>query len=139
MYQSSFLDRSFQPDPERLSDVLGESFNLLQQVREYLSQTFGEIVEEWKFYGAKSGWLLKMLKKKRNLFFVIPMQDFFVISFVFGDKAVAQIFETDLPDELKSTLQNARKYAEGRGLPIEVRSEKELEQIKTLVDIKVNS
>ena len=80
-----------------------------------------------------------MLKKKRNLFFVIPMQNFFVISFVFGDKAVTQIFETDLPEELKSTLRNARKYAEGRGLPIEMRSEKELEQIKILVEIKVNN
>ena len=139
MYQSVFLDRSLQPDRKRLSDVLGDSFPLLQQLREHLSQTFGEIVEEWKFYGAKSGWLLKMLKKKRNLFFVIPMQNFFVISFVFGDKAVDRILETDLPDELKLTLQNARKYAEGRGLPIEVRSEKELEQVKILVEIKVNN
>jgi len=139
MYQSVFVEREVEPDLELLKKVLGKSFPLLQQIRENLNQAFGEIVEEWKYYGKKSGWLLKMFKKKRNLFFFIPMQDFFVVSFVFGDKAVAQILETDISDEIKSTLRNARKYAEGRGLPIEVRSQKEVEQIKTLVEIKVNN
>jgi len=139
MYQSAFIEREREPDPELLAEALGASHPLWQQIREQLNQIYGELIEEWKFYGQKSGWVLKTLKKKRNLFFFIPMRDFFVISFVFGDKAVNQILETNLPDELKSTLQNARKYAEGRGLPIEVRSEREVEQIKTLVEIKINN
>ena len=139
MYQSAFTEREHEPDSELLVNVLGASHPLWQEIKEHLNQTFGEIVEEWKFYGLKSGWVLKMLKKKRNLFFFIPMQSFFVISFVFGDKAVNQILETDFPDEIKSAIRNARKYVEGRGLPIEVRSEDEVEQVKTLVEIKVNN
>ena len=139
MYQSAFTEREHEPDSELLGKILGASHPLWQEIKEHLNQTFGEIVEEWKFYGLKSGWVLKMLKKKRNLFFFIPMQSFFVISFVFGDKAVNQILETDFPDEIKSAIRNARKYVEGRGLPIEVRSEDEVEQVKTLVEIKVNN
>ena len=139
MSKSIFSEREHKPDTELLSKVLGESHPLWQEIKEHLNQTFGEIVEEWKYYGLKSGWVLKMLKKKRNLFFFIPMQSFFVISFVFGDKAVNQILETDFPDEIKSAIRNARKYVEGRGLPIEVRSEDEVEQVKTLVEIKVNN
>ena len=58
---------------------------------------------------------------------------------------LAQMSETAGSDKKKAqnrgkpTLRNARKYAEGRGLPIEVRSQKEVEQIKTLVEIKVNN
>ena len=139
MSKSIFSEREHKPDSELLSKVLGESHPLWQEIKEHLNQTFGEIVEEWKYYGLKSGWVLKMFKKKRNLFFFIPMQSFFVISFVFGNKAVNQILETDFPDEIKAAIRNARKYAEGRGLPIEVRSEDEVEQVKTLVEIKVNN
>lgn len=139
MPHSIFVDKDLKPNPTALAEVLGDSHPLWMQIKEHLDHSYGELIEEWKFYGAKSGWLLKMLKKKRNLFFVIPMQDFFVISFVFGEKAVDRILDSDLPDELKSTLRNARKYAEGRGLPIEVRSKKEVEQIKTLLEIKVNN
>ena len=109
---------------------MGESYKCWNEIKTHIANQYGDTYEEWKFYGQKSGWLLKMLKKKRNLFFLIPLENYFVISFVFGDKAVTQILETDLPDELKSTLRNARKYAEGRGLPVEVRSEKEVEQVK---------
>jgi len=139
MYQSIFVERDLKPDPETLAKVLNASHPLWMQIKENLTHTFGELIEEWKYYGPKSGWILKMLKKKRNLFFLIPLEDLFVISFVFGDKAVTKILETDLPDEIKSTLQEARKYAEGRGLPVEVRSEKEVEQVKKLVEIKVNN
>ncbi|NOQ97479.1 MAG: DUF3788 family protein [Calditrichae bacterium] len=139
MSKSIFSEREHKPDSELLSKVLGESHPLWKEIKKHLDQTFGEIVEEWKYYGLKSGWVLKMLKKKRNLFFFIPMQSFFVISFVFGDKAVNQILETDFPNEIKSAIRNARKYVEGRGLPIEVRSANEVEQVKTLVEIKVNN
>ena len=139
MPHSIFVERDLKPTPKTLAEALGDSHRLWLQIKENLTHSFGELTEEWKYYGAKSGWLLKMLQKKRNLFFLIPLEDYFVISFVFGDKAVTQIFETDLPDVLKSTLRNARKYAEGRGLPIEVRSEKEVEQVKKLVEIKVNN
>jgi hypothetical protein len=139
MPHSIFVERDLKPNPATLAEVLGDSHPLWLQIKENLNHSFGELTEEWKYYGAKSGWLLKMLKKKRNLFFLIPLEDYFVISFVFGDKAVTQIFEADLPDELKSTLRNARKYAEGRGLPVEVRSEKEVEQVKKLVEIKANN
>ena len=78
MSKSIFSEREHKPDTELLSKVLGESHPLWQEIKEHLNQTFGEIVEEWKYYGLKSGWVLKMLKKKRNLFFFIPMQSFFV-------------------------------------------------------------
>lgn len=139
MYQSIFVERDHRPDPAALAKALGPSHPFWMQINENLNHNYGELIEEWKFYGSKAGWLLKMLKKKRNLFFLIPMENSFVISFVFGDKAVKHILETDLPDTIKLHLRDTRKYAEGRGLPIEVRSENEVEQIKTLLEIKVNN
>jgi len=30
---------------------------------------YGPLTEEWKYYGKKTGWVLKYFYKKRNLFF----------------------------------------------------------------------
>ncbi|HEX9652826.1 MAG TPA: DUF3788 family protein [bacterium] len=56
----------------------------------------------------------KRAAKKTNLCFLTPLQNLFRIAFVFGDKAVAVIEQSDLPDTIVDTLKNARKYAEGR-------------------------
>ncbi|UCE48498.1 MAG: DUF3788 family protein, partial [Phycisphaerales bacterium] len=63
----------------------------------------------------------------------------FRISFVFGDRAVAAAEQSDLPKDLIETLKNARKYAEGRGLQVEVKGPSDVEDIKRLVEIKIDN
>jgi len=60
---------------------LSRTYELWQEIKKYLSEEYGELTEDWKFYGQKYGWQLKTLKKKRNLFFFIPVKDFFKLSF----------------------------------------------------------
>jgi hypothetical protein len=139
MAASVFEDKATMPDDEMLAKALGKSNRLWNEVKKHLSAEYGELIGEWKFYGQKSGWILKTLRKKRNLFFLIPLKGSFQASFVFGDKAVAAVEKSDLPKELITELKNARKYAEGRGLRIDVRKASDVEHIKKLVEIKVNN
>ena len=139
MAASSFGDKTTIPTDRMLSKALGDSNRLWKQIKKHLKTEYGELTEEWKFYGQKNGWLLKTLRKKRNLFFFIPLKGSFRLSFVFGDKAVAAAQQSNLPQDLITTLKNARKYAEGRGLQTEVKSSDDVENIKTLVRIKVNN
>ena len=139
MANSLFDDKSAKPDDKKLAKVLGETAIHWQAIKSHLKEHYGEIIEEWKFYNPKSGWILKVLRKKRNLFFFFPANDYFTIAFVFGDKAVAVVEKSDLPGDIKETLINARKYAEGRGLRIDVKTAADVENIKKLVDIKVNN
>jgi len=139
MAASIFEDKATMPDDEMLGKALGKSNRLWNEVKTHLSAEYGELIEEWKFYGQKSGWILKTLRKKRNLFFLIPLKSSFQISFVFGDKAVAAVEKSDLPKELITELKNARKYAEGRGLRIDIKKAADVEHVKKLVEIKVNN
>jgi len=82
---------------------------------------------------------VKNVSEKTQPVFFIPLKDFFKLSFIFGDKAVLAVEESDLPQNIKTTLKNAKKYMEGRGLSIEVKSSKEVEIVKKLVEIKVNN
>ncbi len=132
-----FIDKEKRPDDESLKDALGESFSCWQDVQDYMKVEYENIIPEWKHYGKKTGWLLKMLLKKRNMFFLVPLENKFRIVFVFGDKAVSVVEDSNLPDNLKEELRNARKYAEGRGLNFPVMSPEEVEHIKELVKVKI--
>ena len=139
MAASVFEDKNSKPDDKMLAKVLGKSNRLWQEIKKNLKADYGELIEEWKFYGQKSGWILKTLLKKRNLFFFIPLKGSFQVSFVFGDKAVAAVEKSGLPKKLITELKDARKYAEGRGLRIDVKNSADVEHIKKLVEIKVHN
>ncbi len=138
MAVSVFEDKAVMPDDKMLAKALGKSNRMWREIKKHLKAEYGELVEEWKFYGVKSGWILKTLRKKRNLFFFIPLKGSFQVSFVFGDKAVAAVEKSGLPKGLITELKNARKYAEGRGLRIDVKNSADVEHIQKLVEIKVN-
>ena len=139
MAASVFEDKATMPDDRMLAKALGKSNRMWREIKKHLKAEYGELIEEWKFYGVKSGWILKTLRKKRNLFFFIPLKDSFQVSFVFGDKAVAAVEKSNLPKGLITELKNARKYAEGRGLRIDVKNTADVEHIKKLVEIKINN
>ena len=139
MAASVFEDKDTRPDDKMLAKALGKSNRLWLQIKKNLKAEYGELIDEWKFYGRKSGWVLKTLRKKRNLFFFIPLEGSFQVSFVFGEKAVVAVEKSGLPQGLITELKNARKYAEGRGLRIDVKNSADVEHVKKLVEIKVNN
>jgi len=139
METSVFTDKSTRPDNTKLAGTLGDKAGFWEAIKSHIKNNYGHVTEEWKFYGAKSGWALKLLLKKRNLFFFTPLRGDFRLGFVFGDKAVSAAEKSDLPKDIINTLKNAKKYVEGRGLRVEVKSSADVENVKKLIDIKVKN
>ena len=133
---SIFTDKATQPTPANLLEVLGANSTLWSGLRRHLEDEYGPLVEDWKHYGRKIGWQLKLLRKKRNLFFLTPFEGYFRLTFIFGDKAVAAIDASDVPREIVDELRQARKYAEGRGVSVFVRTPEDVETAKKLVAVK---
>lgn len=139
MSSSIFIEKSKKPSKAKLAEALGKSSPLWEDIRSYIKENFGEFVEEWKFYSKKSGWTMKLLIKKRNLFFFIPQEGHFKITFVFGDKAVAAVEKSNLPKSIISDLVNAKKYMEGRGIQLDVISPANVKHVKNLLNIKIEN
>ena len=136
---SVFTDKTKLPGDRELAETLGETKELWDRLKTHVKETYPNIVEDWKHYGKNSGWTMKLLKKKRNLFFSYPGQDQFVVVFIFGDKAVQAVEDSSLPRDIVNTLKEAKKYAEGRGLPVTVTNRDDLEIVKQLITIKVEN
>lgn len=136
---SVFIEKTIVPDNQMLANTLGASYKLWEKIKNALTTNYGELNEDWKFYGQKIGWTLKLLYKKRNLFFLTPYENYFQIAFVFGDKAVTIIEKSDLPENIIEEIKNARKYAEGRGLRLAVKKANDIKLVLRLTEIKINN
>ena len=137
---SYFEDKMNEPRMEDLQIPLGSTYHLFEQIYEYLVDRYEDIRPEWKHYGKKMGWQLKLFKGKRNIMFVVPFERSFIVYFSFGDKAVQQVIESNLPDEIKNELQNAKKYIEGRGINLSITKDCEnVDNIIKLIEIKLNN
>ncbi len=131
-----FYEKNNPPTEDMISKALDARYELWTNLHHWLSDRYGPINQEWKMYSVKYGWTMKSLRKKRNLFFCSVYRDFFQVTFVFGDKAVAEAERSELPETLKSRLREARRYAEGRGLSVDAETDSDLDNIKELVRIK---
>ncbi len=134
-----FLDKSAQPKERQLKDAIANTYEYWNEIKNRIAELYGDTKGEWKFYSKKSGWTLKTLLKKRNLFFFQPFPNYFSLTFVFGDKAVKVIEESDVSETLKIILRDAKKYSEGRGLLVEVRTRNDLVDVNKLIDIKIKN
>jgi len=133
------LDKTKEPDEFQVAEMLDDSAELWNDLKTFLIENIGQVKQEWKFYGQKSGWTMKVLLVKRNLFFMKPEESAFMVAFVFGDKAVAEVGKSNLPENIKTELTEAKKYMEGRGLRVYVKTNDDLEIVKKLVEIKVKN
>ena len=139
MSEAVLNNKLITPDEKLLAKTIGTNLEYWKNILKHVNNEYENITEEWKFYGKKYGWQLKTFLKKRNLFFCIPYEGCFKVVFIFGDKAVTEIEQSDIASELISELVHAKKYLEGRGIAINVENDKYLSDIKKLIDIKINN
>lgn len=133
-----FEDKLSKPSEEDVAKVLQQTGVLWQQVREHLAENHPPIVEEWKNYGKASGWTLLFKQKKRTLLYLFPCSGSFIAQFVFGEKAVEQALQSELPAAVIESIKAAQPYVEGRSFRIEVKTPVELEVVQQLIGIKVH-
>ena len=137
---SYFEDKTIEPQVKDLEVALGSTYTLFEKIVSFLVETYPDFRQEWKHYGKKMGWQLKLFKGKRNIMFIVPFDGHFIVYFSFGDKAVEQVMESDMPDWIKNELQNAKKYMEGRGINVLISQDtKNVDDVIKLIEIKITN
>lgn len=136
---SIFKDKNKTPGDDDTKAALGKTWPLWQDIKEYVRQQYPKAVEEWKHPGAKYGWSFRLTDKKRVIIYLLPRDNYFKVALVFGEKAYHEVMGSPVAAFIKTELEAAKPYAEGRGIRIDVKDRKILEDIKLLVDIKLNN
>jgi len=93
--------------------------------------------QEWQSVSPKYGWGLRLKLKKRTIVYLGPCDGCFRVAFVLGDGAVAAARQSGLPKTALKLLDEAPHYAEGTGLRLIVKAQKDLAAIRKLALIKL--
>jgi hypothetical protein len=139
MAESIFDDKSKAPTLSELDKALGKTTALLREIEQHLSDQFGEITREWKFYGKKAGWTLALAYKDRRVLHLIPRSGLFTVVFTLGKRAVLISQQSDLPARVLSAIENAHEYAEGKSIRWDVLSKEDVAIVRQLVAIKMSN
>lgn len=129
------MARRSQPHPPTeagLRSLLGPTFMAYRA----LLDAHRDLRPEWKWYGQKNGWSLKLLDGKRNLCFLHPSEGYLSVAFIFGHDAVERALASDLPAGVRQAVIDAPTYPEGRAVRLEVRTEADLGPVHTLIEAK---
>lgn len=132
-----FTEKGLIPTDMDLIENLGTTYALWHQIQEFVLDQYPKGLKEWNYPGKKYGYSYRIKDKKRAILYFLPRKNYFEVAFVFGQKATDLIMESDISLEIKNELIKARKYAEGRGIRIEVKNDLNITDIKKLVEIKL--
>jgi len=136
MSLSVFEYKETVPDDKALAKVLGEKKTLWDSVREHIASNYKDPGEEWKYYSKSSGWTFVIKSGKRTLIYLIPLDGYFKANFVFGEGAVNESLNSDMPAHIIKKISDARPYIEGRSFMVDVKGKDDADEVFRLIDIK---
>lgn len=134
--KSVFTNQQASPDNNELKKALDLTYPLWQRLAGYVRSQYPMATEQWS-YSKSGGWNFVLKDKKRAIIYLLPRDKYFKVAFVFGQKATDEVLESPVADIIKSELESAKVYAEGRGIRIEVKDEKIIDDVETLITIKL--
>jgi hypothetical protein len=137
MALSAFDDKAKKPSKRALRTTLGRTSTHWDNLIAHIASEYSPLAETWNFAGAAWGWSLRLKQKKRTVLYMTPCRGHFLVGFALGEKAVKAAHDSGLPDEVLSLIDEAKKYAEGRAVRLEIRNKRNLEVAKAIAAVKM--
>lgn len=134
---SIFQNKLTKPIDQDLVDNLDSTYTLWFQLHDFVFEMYPNGLAEWNYSGKKYGWNYRIRDKKRAIIYLLPRDKYFKVAFVFGQKATDTIMLSAVSRKIKNELARAKKYAEGRGIRIDINDESKISDIKKLIEIKL--
>ena len=133
--QSIFTAKDIKPTNALLKKALGKTFPFWNDLYTYTISVVAGAKEEWSY--SKYGWSFRISDKKRVVLYLLPRDGFFKAAMVFGARATGAVMDSSVADSIKTELQKAKPYAEGRGIRIDITDATLVHDMKALIDIKI--
>jgi hypothetical protein len=81
---------------------------------------------------------LRFKDGKRTILYLTPSQDQFRVGFTLGERVLTAVLNSGLPAHILSIVEEAPRYAEGRGVRIVVQTDEDVQSVLTLAKIKMS-
>ena len=139
MTANAFVGRPKPPDEAALAAALGGAKPFWDLLVVGMAEELGLDGREWKSYGPKHGWALRLKRGKRNIVHLAPHQGCFTVLLIFGDRAVKAARASGLSRSAAKLLDEAPRYPEGTGIRLEVKGSRQVPLIRKLARLKLEN
>lgn len=136
MTLSALTDKSHEPTDDDVRAVLGKAHEVWTHLIDSVAERIGPVDQTWGFTSKSTGWGLRLRLKDRVILYMTPQTEKFLVSFALGERAVADAKLRKLSPTLLKAIDAAPRYAEGRGVRIEVTSGRQVAALAALAGIK---
>jgi len=137
-HPNAFIGKPEMPTDDDLAAELGRSAKALwDRLLAGLAEQHNIVTREWNSYSRKAGWALRLKLGKRTILYLSPCHGCFRASFALGGKAVEAARASGLPARVIQVIDNARRYAEGTGVRIDVNGPADIAVVLKLAAIKL--
>jgi hypothetical protein len=131
--------RTNPPDDATLEQALGTTKKLWNAIVAHLDSLPNGLAREWKYYGKKHGWQMKVTDGKRAVLYLIPHDGSFRAALALNDQAVAALPSQKIPPSFVREITTAKAYPEGRPARVEVTGTGDLTVVKKLLALKLRA
>ncbi len=134
---NAFCGRNEPPTAKELAATLGNAKSAWEQLLSDLASELNLVASEWGSSSPELGWSLRVKNGDRIILYMAPLQGCFRVSYVLGDNALQAALASGLPAPMLALIRDARKYAEGTAVRIDVVKPGDLETVKKLARAKL--
>ena len=133
-------DKLVEPNDEIIFSIIGDTKLIWKQTFSYLFNHHKDISINWKYSDCGKYWVCIAQKEKNTIFRLrILKKNSFSMAFPFGDKLEPIILQSNLPDSIKNSYKDAQRFNKIRYISINVADLKDFENVKALIDLKINN
>lgn len=132
-------DKDQFPTEEIIFSHIGKSKKLWISLFGLIYTEHPEFEEQWRFYNDGKSWLMKVVKKKKTIFWLSVIKSEFRITFYFTDRIEEDLMNSSISDELKAGFKNGQKFGKIRGITITFKNKKDIDYAQTLIGIKLRA
>ncbi len=133
----AFTDKQHPPAEQEILLAIGEARQAWEGLEQYIASNF-RVKKDLGFYGKNYGWAVRFRKGGKALLSLYPRQGGFTVQVVLSEPLVQQILLEDIGENTRRAIKAANVYAEGRWLFIQVASQKDVEDIRRLLQLKAS-
>ncbi len=127
------------PDAAELAAILGRAAGLWRELRGEVMARFKPVTERWTFSAKTGRWSLRLqqARTRRTVLYLIAHPGRLQAGFALGEKACRAARASELPAHVLEVIEAAPRYAEGRGVWLDVPTRRSVGEVLTLAAIKM--
>lgn len=137
MTQNLSVDGTKEPGPADLAVMNGESQTSWDKLMKYLRAEYAPLSEKWHYSGQNFGWALRLMQRQRTILYLVPQQGHFLVAFILGEDVIRVARQSGLQTRDVELIRQSPKFADGKGVRLEIHEGKDLGSVKRLAAAKM--